>query len=217
MNFVNMWRRGLRGKDNKRFRIAAFFFLFSLMLSAQDTEIGRQIYSNCAKSVFILYARDASGEFVAQGSGFWISGQKLITKAHVANAGTIYVDVGSVRPPAKIQSVDAYNDLAVLTVEIEITAKPLGLVESMPVPGESAFAIWNPRGLERTISQGVVSAIREIDGRELIQITAPISHGSSGGPILNTKGQAIGVAVGFFESAAKRLNAGGSRPTTSPL
>src|SRR5579864_58822 len=146
-----MWRR-LRSKGNKHgLHISAFFLLFSLMLPAQDTEIGRQIYSNCAKSVFILYARDASGEFVAQGSGFWVSGQKLITNAHVANAGKIYVDVGSARLPAKIQSVDAYNDLAVLTVEIEITAKPLVLTESMPVPGESAFAIGNPREWKRTI------------------------------------------------------------------
>lgn len=184
----------------RRLGFSAIFLVFSVVLPAQDTEIGRQIYSNCAKSVFILYARDSSGEFVAQGSGFWASGQKLITNAHVANAGKIYVDVGSARVPAKIQSIDAYNDLAVLTVEIEITANPLVLSGAMPAPGEAAFAIGNPRGLERTISEGVVSATREVEGRELLQITAPISHGSSGGPILNTKGQVIGVAVGFLES-----------------
>src|SRR5258708_4739891 len=120
MELMKMCRR-LQSKDqNNGLRISLCFILFSIALSAQDSEVGRQIYSNCAKSVFMLYARGASGEFVAQGSGFWVTGKRLITNAHVANAGETYVDVGSARLPAKIQSVDAYNDLAVLTVEIEI-------------------------------------------------------------------------------------------------
>jgi hypothetical protein len=148
----------------------------------------------------MLYAQGQSGEYVAQGSGFWVAGKKIVTNAHVANAGKIYVDVGSVRFPAKIQSIDAYNDLAILTVDVEITATPLILVESVPAPGDAVFAIGNPQGLERTISQGVVSAHREIEGRESLQVTAPISHGSSGGPIVDAKGQVVGVAVGFLES-----------------
>ena len=174
--------------------------LFSVLLSAQDSELGRTVYAKCAKSVFMLYAQGQSGEYVAQGSGFWVAGKKIVTNAHVANAGKIYVDVGSVRFPAKIQSIDAYNDLAILTVDVEITATPLILVESVPAPGDAVFAIGNPQGLERTISQGVVSAHREIEGRESLQVTAPISHGSSGGPIVDAKGQVVGVAVGFLES-----------------
>jgi tetratricopeptide (TPR) repeat protein len=174
--------------------------LLSLLLSAQDSDLGRRIYGDCAKSVFVLYAQSPSGEFVAQGSGFWVTGRKIVTNEHVAHAGKIYVDVGSARVPAKIQSVDAYNDLAILTVDIEITAKPLPLADSKPSPGDSVFAIGNPEGLERSISEGVVSASREIDHRELLQLTASISHGSSGGPIVNVKGQVVGVAVGFLPS-----------------
>jgi tetratricopeptide (TPR) repeat protein len=123
-----------------------------------------------------------------------------VTNEHVAHAGKIFVDLGSARVPAKIQSVDAYNDLAILTVDVEITAKPLALADSAPSPGDSVFAIGNPEGLDRSISQGVVSATREIDHRELLQITASISHGSSGGPIVNARGQVVGVAVGFLSS-----------------
>jgi tetratricopeptide (TPR) repeat protein len=61
------------------------------------------------------------------------------------------------------------------------------------------FAIGNPEGLERTISQGIVSGVRKSDNRDLLQITTPISHGSSGGPILNSKGEVVGVAVGMLE------------------
>jgi hypothetical protein len=66
-------------------------------------------------------------------------------------------------------------------------------------PGEQVFAIGNPEGLEKTISQGIVSGLRKKGDRDLLQITSPISHGSSGGPILNAKGEVVGVAVGTLE------------------
>jgi S1-C subfamily serine protease len=186
--------------DVRRLLWLAFLLCFPLVLKAQDLDTGRRIYADCAKSVFVLYAQSPTGEFVAQGSGFWVTGRKIITNEHVAHAGKIYVDVGSARVPAMIQSVDAYNDLAILTVDLEITAKPLVLASTVPSPGDSVFAIGNPEGLERSISQGVVSATREIDHRELLQLTASISHGSSGGPIVDAKGEVVGVAVGYFPS-----------------
>jgi len=184
----------------QRLGLFALLTFLSLAVEAQDSDLGRRIYADCAKSVFVLYAQSPDGEFVALGSGFWVTGKKIVTNEHVAHAGKTYVDVGSARVPAKIQSVDAYNDLAILTVDIEITAKPLALADSAPSPGDSVFAIGNPEGLERSISEGVVSASREIDHRELLQLTASISHGSSGGPIVNVKGQVVGVAVGFLPS-----------------
>ena len=177
-----------------------FLLLASTQLMAQESDLGRVIYADCAKSVFMLYAQGPSGDYVAQGSGFWVPGHKMITNAHVANAGKMFVDVGSARLPAKIESVDAFNDLAVLRLDFEITAKPLILADFAPTPGEKIFAIGNPRGLERSISEGVISATREVENRQLLQVTAPISHGSSGGPIVNTKGQVVGVAVGFLDS-----------------
>jgi S1-C subfamily serine protease len=197
-----MLRRRHTGHTTIRHLVSllTFFAFAQCLLGAQDSDLGRRIYANCAKSVFILYAQSSAGDFVAQGSGFWVTGHKIITNAHVANAGKIYVDVGSARVPANIQSLDAFNDLAILTVDIEITVPPLSLADSAPLPGDLVFAIGNPEGLERSISQGVVSATREIDHRDLLQLTAPISHGSSGGPVVNVKGQVVGVAVGFLAS-----------------
>src|ERR1700730_9710828 len=109
----------------RRLCLLALPFCFASAAGAQDSDLGRRIYTDCAKSVFVLLAQSPTGEFVAQGSGFWVSGKKIVTNEHVAHAGKIYVDLGSARVPATIQSVDAHNDLAVLTVDIEITAKPL--------------------------------------------------------------------------------------------
>ncbi len=66
--------------------------------------------------------------------------------------------------------------------------------------GDEVFAVGNPKGLEGTFSQGIVSSIRKTEKRNLLQITASISAGSSGGAILNDKGEVIGVAVGAIES-----------------
>ena len=171
---------------------------FSPLVVAQklDAIDGSKIYKQNAESVFLLLAKSSTGDFVAQGSGFLIPGQKIATNAHVAKAGKIYLVIGAAKIPTKLTSIDAYNDLALLTVDIELTASPLSLSGQKASPGDTIYAIGNPEGLEKTISQGLVSGLREIDGRELIQLSAPISHGSSGGPVFNSNGEVVGVAVG---------------------
>jgi V8-like Glu-specific endopeptidase len=64
--------------------------------------------------------------------------------------------------------------------------------------GETVYAVGNPQGLEGTFSQGIVSSIRQVGSDKVLQITAPISPGSSGGPVLNSKGEVIGVSVATF-------------------
>jgi tetratricopeptide (TPR) repeat protein len=199
------------------------------MAQTSDAGSGSHIYKRNADSVFLLLAQSASGDFVAQGSGFVTRGQKIITNAHVANAGKIYLVLGGARVPTKVESIDAYNDLAVLTTDVELTAAKLPLATQKASPGDTVFVIGNPEGLEKTISQGMVSGLREIDGRELIQLTAPISHGSSGGPIFNLNGEVLGVAVGSMtdgqnlnfavpvSNLRKLLESGGSAVATNAL
>lgn len=64
--------------------------------------------------------------------------------------------------------------------------------------GEPVYAVGNPRGLEGTFSQGIISSIRKVGTDKLLQLTAPISPGSSGGPVLNSEGKVIGVSVATF-------------------
>jgi S1-C subfamily serine protease len=165
-------------------------------LPAQESRQGRQVYTDNAASVLLLYVKSPDGEFIAQGTGFCVGGQKIITNAHVANAGKIYVQLGPARVPARLERVDASNDLAILEIPVEITAKPLRFASKPAAPGDTVFAITNPQGLEKTISQGVVSGLREFQGKQLLQVSAPLSPGSSGGPIFNSEGEVVGVAVG---------------------
>src|SRR5262249_7657046 len=96
--------------------------------------------------------------------------------------------------------LDPFHDLAVLHADVSIDAKPLLLGPGEPPIGTPVFALGNPQGLERTISEGIVSGTRILGGRNLLQITAAISPGSSGGPGLGRDGAVIGVTVGAIES-----------------
>lgn len=165
---------------------------------AEDNDLGRRIYSSNASSVLLLYVQ-SNGKYIAQGSGFLIDGSKIVTNEHVVSGGKVFVELGPARIPTNVEKIDPLNDLAILSVNVEMTVKPLQMAEKKPLPGDLIFAITNPEGLERTISQGVLSANRELSGRKLLQISTPISHGSSGGPIFDRDGQVIGVAVGMFE------------------
>jgi hypothetical protein len=179
------------------------FWLALLLIPAigfgQSEDAAQRIYRSSQDSVFLVYLNDSSGSPSALGSAFLVAKRTLVTNAHVADAGSPVLAVGPVRLPLKVVSIDRKNDLAVLSVDVDLTSTPLPMATGTVSPGEQIFAIGNPEGLEKTISQGIVSGLRKEDDRDLLQITSPISHGSSGGPILNAKGEVVGVAVGALE------------------
>ena len=142
---------------------------------------------------------------VSLGSGFVIDEDGyIVTNYHVIeSARQIEVNFsGDDRVPATIVGVDPSTDLAVLKINAQVralTPLPLGDSDAVRV-GDAVVAIGNPFGLERTVTAGIVSALqREItapDGYtidKVIQTDAPINQGNSGGPLLNTRGQVIGV------------------------
>jgi tetratricopeptide (TPR) repeat protein len=96
-----------------------------------------------------------------------------------------------------VLGVDAEGDVALLRVEAPRQfVRPLSLDRTSPQEGESIVVIGNPFGLEGSVTNGIVSAVRDIPGfGRIIQITAPISPGSSGSPVVNMQGQVIGVAT----------------------
>jgi hypothetical protein len=179
--------------------VTASIFLAASIVLGQVEDIAKHVYDSSQDSVFLVYLNDSSGNPSALGSAFLVAPRLLITNAHVANAGNPVLAVGPVRIPLKIVRTDEKNDLAILSVDVDLTSKPLLLASGAVTPGEQIFAIGNPEGLEKTISQGIVSGLRKKGDRDLLQITSPISHGSSGGPILNIKGEVVGVAVGTLE------------------
>jgi tetratricopeptide (TPR) repeat protein len=167
------------------------------LIAAQE-DVAKRIYSSAADSVVYIYI-EQDGKPLGMGSGFVVNGGKVLTNAHVAQSGKPFLMAGPAKIPLAVDRIDATNDLALLTPGVELVATPLEIQAKDPVAGETVFAIGNPEGLEKTISQGIVSALRDFDGRKLIQMTSPVSHGSSGGPVLNKSGEVVGVTVGMFK------------------
>ena len=143
---------------------------------------------------------DAKDNTVARGSGFFIAPDRIITNRHVIERAArveIHLLDGKKFPVRGVLAVDGEGDLALLQVDVpRALAIPLPVVRAVPQEGESIVVIGNPYGLEGSVSNGIVSAVREISGYgKIIQITASISPGSSGSPVVNMAGQVIGIAT----------------------
>lgn len=170
----------------------------------------RQIAERTAPSVVLLVTTDESGNPIALGSGFFVQGNVIATTYHVIKAAPqIYAKIVGRTGRHKITliSPDGKNDLVLLRVD-DVKGQPLklGNLARLRV-GDDIYVMGNPEGLEGTFSRGNISAFRiprPIPDADLfdpvpeyIQITAPISHGSSGGPVLDDRGEVIGIAVGI--------------------
>lgn len=163
----------------------------------------REIAKKCIASTVSLVMEDNFKQPLSLGSGFIIDNGKVITNLHVIeDAKYGYVTISGETKKHKIEGylvADKINDLALLSVPT-LVGTSIEINGNNPEIGEKIYAIGNPKGLSGTISEGIISGIRTFDNEELIQITAPISPGSSGGPVINNKGKLIGVSVGTLES-----------------
>ncbi|HEX5876108.1 MAG TPA: trypsin-like peptidase domain-containing protein [Pyrinomonadaceae bacterium] len=143
---------------------------------------------------------DARGQKLSRGSGFFVENDRIVTNRHVlegAHRAEVHSSTGQVFPVKGVLAVDAEGDIALLKIDPPATPiRPLPLDKTSPQEGESIVVIGNPLGLEGSVTNGIVSAVRDIPtfGR-IIQITAPISSGSSGSPVVNMQGQVIGIAT----------------------
>ncbi|HEV8169997.1 MAG TPA: trypsin-like peptidase domain-containing protein [Pyrinomonadaceae bacterium] len=143
---------------------------------------------------------DSRGEKLTRGSGFFIESDRIVTNRHViegAYRAEVHSSTGTVYPVRGVLAVDAEGDIALLKIDVPANqVRPLPLDKTSPQEGESVVVIGNPLGLEGSVTNGIVSAVRDIPtfGR-IIQITAPISSGSSGSPVVNMQGQVIGIAT----------------------
>jgi S1-C subfamily serine protease len=172
-------------------------------LAAKAAENARQIASATFPSVVLIVMEDERGQPVALGRGFFVKEKVIASNFHVVEkASRGYAKLVGQKTKYNIAGVvglDAKHDLVLLAVE-EATAPALKLGDGAKVAiGDTVFAVGNPQGLEGTFSQGIVSGIRQFDTDSLLQITAPISPGSSGGPVVDSEGKVIGVAVATFK------------------
>ena len=175
----------------------------------QESKTPRRIAQEASPSVVILFLQDSHGQPTFLGSGFVLRDGLVVTNWHViegAASGYGRIVGGSTKYSLTgAVAVDYAHDLAIVAVDgLKAPALPIGDSSGVAV-GDDVYAIGNPKGLEGTFSQGIVSAVRDQEGRTFLQITSPISPGSSGGPVLNNRGQVIGIAVAIV-TGGQNLN-----------
>lgn len=167
----------------------------TLALEALSAEIAPSV------AVVTYFGRDGKPEGL--GTGFVVSEEGLIaTNFHViGEARPIQVEFADGRK-FDVTAVEASNrllDLALLRISVprgkqhpKLKALPLGKAQSLKA-GQPVAAFGNPRGLKHSVTAGVVSALREVEDRPMIQLAMPIEQGNSGGPLVNLAGEVVGV------------------------
>jgi len=164
-----------------------------------------EVYAKCSSSVFRIDVYDANGIAFASGSGFFISEDgTAVTNYHVldgAHSATATLTNGKTYDILGVYDYNQTNDWAVIQVECDTLDYLTIGDKSTIVGGAKVYALGSPLGLDDTFSDGMISnANRVVDGVTYIQISAPISHGSSGGALINKYGEVIGIcSAGFID------------------
>lgn len=183
--------------------VAVSLISSSFLLSDAQAKQARDIAHKTFPSVVMLVMQDSHGQPTSLGSGFFVKEDVVATNLHVIEgAASGYAKIVGKKPKYDIAgfvAIDRHRDLVLLNVQ-NVQAPTLVLADSDSVAvGDEVYAIGNPYGLEGTFSKGIVSSVRKVDEDSLLQITAPISPGSSGGPVLNAQGEVAGVSVATFK------------------
>lgn len=177
---------------------------FTLTSGSQGAALtAGEVYKKAQNSVFYIEVYDKSGNAFSAGSGVFLSASGVaVTNYHViegAQSAKIRTADGSIYQVKGAYEVSPQNDLAILQIQGSGFV-PVAQGDSQSVhTGDTVYALGSPLGLESTFSSGIISnPSRLVDGVPYIQITVPISHGSSGGALLNDRGEFIGVTSAGF-------------------
>ncbi len=189
------------------------------MLSAREnrvnsgrmgTELTYEELAQLASSVVQIMIHDSRGEVIGGGSGIMIGREGyILTNNHVACRGRFYSvrieDDDQVYQTDEMIKYNSVLDLAVLRIERNLQPLPIYKGQKKLVRGQRVVAIGSPLGLFNSVSDGIISGFRAIEGVDMIQFTAPISNGSSGGAVLNMYGEVIGISTAGFD-AGQNIN-----------
>ena len=188
----------------KRISLPLFPILVALFLASavHGQETLPALVKRVKPVVVAIATYDATGEPLMTGSGFFLRPGQVVTNLHVVR-GAARAEIktldgkGKVFPVNGTLAVDEEGDLTLLDIDMPLErARGSELATELPDEGEPIFVIGNPLKLEGSVSDGIVSAVREVpNAYRIIQITAPISHGNSGSPVFNLRGQVLGVVT----------------------
>ena len=201
LNVPSVWKQISTAPDNEGSK--------QEIIIMENVKSAQEIANDALPSTVLLEMEDANGQSLGFGSGFFVQENEIATNFHVVE--------GAHKGSAKLfgqdewydiegyTALDVDNDLIILKIKppdqttVDISPLPFGDSDNVRT-GDPIYAVGNPAGLEGTISDGIISGIRNRDPLQdmfytRIQITAPISPGSSGGAVLNAEGEVIGVSV----------------------
>ena len=166
---------------------------------------GSEIFSRARASVVVIFAASQDGKRQVLGSGFVVGRDRIATNHHVLagmdKANVVFSD-GDIRSVSGVVADSTQQDLLIVAVETG-DRSPLALGDELSLQqGDPVYALGAPEGLELSLTNGIVSAFRNSDGQFLIQTTAPIAHGSSGGPLIDRAGRVVGITTSMLSNAS---------------
>ena len=200
-----------QNKPLRHVLIVTFTVLLFCAINSTTAQTVPEIAEKALAATVYLEMKDSNGKTLGFGSGFFVKSNLIATNYHViAGAASGTAKLVGKYTTYKIEgwtATDENNDLALLKVSA-YGIKPLPLGNSNVVKiGDMVYVAGNPKGLEGTFSDGIISSRRDKYTKERFQMTAPISPGSSGGPVLNGNGEVIGVSVAAHRDLdAQNLN-----------
>lgn len=191
-------------RSNAILWLMAVWLLAPVRANALDI---KSLFREASPSVVAIISLDAEGKSIGYGTGFYVAdGKTVVTCLHVVRKAHRIVVAFSKEEYFLVDAlhgIDREMDVAVLPAR-EFRS-PLQLATMGSEVGEEVVAIGNPKGLDRTVSPGIISGIRNLRGGRHYQITAPISPGSSGGPVLTEWGLVAGMST-FVMEGGQNLN-----------
>jgi S1-C subfamily serine protease len=181
--------------------IHAILMASSLLLAAltAHAKTASEIYEQAAKSTVVVGNFDAKGKQQSMGSGVVMPDGDVVTNCHVVKgASRLTVRVGQTERPAALRYSDWDRDVCALSSNgLNAPSATVGSSKTLKV-GAKVYAIGAPKGLELTLSDGIVSSLRDLEGGRYIQTTAAISPGSSGGGLYDDNGALVGLTTFYF-------------------
>jgi tetratricopeptide (TPR) repeat protein len=180
--------------------------LILVLATEAHAKSATEVFESVSGSIVVVYGNDAQGKHRSLGSGVVLPGGAVVTNCHVIEKSENFVvKYRQQEYPATLKHTDHDRDVCSLTVSgLKAQIANLGTTKALKV-GQRVYAIGAPKGLELTLSEGIVSSLREVEGGRYIQTSAPISPGSSGGGLFDEESRLIGLPT-FYLTEGQQLN-----------
>jgi len=186
-----------------KYKFISIFIMISIFLNGNiygQKLNAEQIYEKVKDAVVVILAYDYSDEPTKQGSGVVLNDKGYVVTNYHVLSGCERIEIvhgEEIIPYVDIIGIDVEKDILILKIdEKKFPSVKIGDIKKLKV-GQRVYAIGSPMGFENTISEGIISGLRSYNelSKNYIQVTASISHGSSGGAVVNDNGELIGIST----------------------